>query len=105
MQPRRDLWPEIRARVTASPKAPPGGEAQPQVWKEWRAGPAPENWVLGAQDGAFEPTAIAGIVVAASVSGLGLAGGGRVLAVGGLIVVLAVVAGQAIRRRIPPGGR
>jgi hypothetical protein len=48
---------------------------------------------------------VAGIVVAASVSGLGLAGGGRVLAVGGLIVVLAVVAGQAIRRRIPPGGR
>lgn len=53
---------------------------------------------------AFVGLLIAGIVVAASVSGFGLSGGGRVLVVGGLIVVLAVVAGQAIRRRIPPGG-
>ncbi len=53
---------------------------------------------------AFVGLLIAGIVVAASVSGLGLSGGGRVLALGGLIVALGVVAGQAIRRRLPPGG-
>ena len=63
-KPRRDLWPEIRARVTASTQSPPpGGEVEQQIWKQWRGGPMPENWVLGASEGAFEPTAIAGIAV------------------------------------------
>lgn len=70
-KPRRDLWPEIRARVASAGKAQPPGEpagpAQPgehvQLWKHWRGAPASGSWVRAAQDGAFEPTDIEGIAV------------------------------------------
>jgi quercetin dioxygenase-like cupin family protein len=61
-KPRRDLWPEIRARVApAAPAARP--TAPSQVWKQWRGGPAPQAWLLAAQEGDFEPTDIEGISV------------------------------------------
>lgn len=61
-KPRRDLWPEIRARVAPStPASAPADRAQ--VWKQWRAAPAPDEWVLAAQEGDFEPTDIQGITV------------------------------------------
>jgi quercetin dioxygenase-like cupin family protein len=65
-KPRRDLWPEIHARVTSGEKAPqPAGETagNSQLWKRWPAGPVAESWVLAAQDGSFEATDIEGIAV------------------------------------------
>lgn len=69
-KPRRDLWPEIRARVAASSgshgsraHAPNPPVAPAQVWKQWRGAPAPASWVLAAGEGDFEPTDIEGIAV------------------------------------------
>ena len=70
-KPRRDLWPEIRARIGApssdraradGPRSQ-AGAAAPQVWKHWRGGVLPASWVLTAQEGDFEATDIAGIAV------------------------------------------
>ncbi len=70
-KPRRDLWPEIRARVASTGQAQPAGEpAGPlnlrkhvQLWKHWRGAPASDSRILAAQDGPFEPTDIEGIAV------------------------------------------
>ena len=69
-KPRRDLWPEIRARVTNAERtnaerAQPSGAAadQTQLWKHWRGAPAVASLVLTSENGGFEPTDIEGIAV------------------------------------------
>jgi quercetin dioxygenase-like cupin family protein len=61
-RPRRDLWPDIRARIARSPT--PGASAS-QPWKQWPATPsAPADGpVLAGAAGEFEPTHIEGIAV------------------------------------------
>jgi len=67
-QPRRDLWPEIRARLTPAPESPsaaaPAG-VNAQIWKDWRATPASLDGpiVVGASDDAFEATGFPGVRV------------------------------------------
>lgn len=67
VRPRRDLWPEIRARLAATRPAPdeprPVG---PQVWREWRATPVSlttPSVVSAAEDEAFEATGFPGVRV------------------------------------------
>jgi hypothetical protein len=69
-KPKRDLWPEIRARVEApaAPQAPRAESSRTQVWKRWRAQrgareSSQRSWIQAAQEGEFEPTDIAGIDV------------------------------------------
>lgn len=68
-KPRRDLWPEIRARVLGvAPAATVRSSPPPQVWKHWQAKPTPGSGTPGiglvpADENAFEPTDIAGIEV------------------------------------------
>ena len=62
-KPRRDLWPEIQARVAGTPPEPPPTPSRTQLWKQWQGGPSSENWIRTAQDGEFEPTDIEGISV------------------------------------------
>jgi quercetin dioxygenase-like cupin family protein len=68
-KPRRDLWPDIRARLAAGAPVTtaPAEAGRAQVWKRWQgqrgARAQMDNWIQTARDGAFEPTDIAGIDV------------------------------------------
>ena len=59
-RPRKDLWPAIRARVRAGRE--PDAVAPSQLWKGWAGERFPEL-LRRADEGAFEPTDIAGISV------------------------------------------
>lgn len=63
-QPRRDLWPAIRARVGHAPpsSSAASSEVRTQVWKQWRGAGDPAT-VVPAAASPFEPTAIAGVRV------------------------------------------
>lgn len=64
-RPRRDLWPEIRARLAPRSAAPGAGgrNLAVQVWKNWRADAHGDALTLAAQAGAFEATDLPGIHV------------------------------------------
>jgi len=61
--PKRDLWPDVAARLAHVRPGPTAGEAERvQPWKRWTQESAPEC-LVPADDAAFEPTDIAGIHV------------------------------------------
>jgi quercetin dioxygenase-like cupin family protein len=60
-QPKRDLWPAIRARLGVKTDEPRASSAQ--VWKDWAASTAEDFSLVGAADTPFEPTAFAGVRV------------------------------------------
>lgn len=62
-KPKRDLWPAIRARVSAPPESASRAQPLKQPWKRWQADPAVASCVVNGDDGAFEPTDIEGIRV------------------------------------------
>lgn len=61
-RPRRDLWPDIRARIARSPSS---SAPASQPWKQWPATPLSpaDGPVLAGVAGEFEPTDIEGIAV------------------------------------------
>jgi quercetin dioxygenase-like cupin family protein len=75
-RPRRDLWPEIRARLAPPPAAEAPAAARPvqvwkavqvrkavQVWKAWRAEDSAHTLVPGSKAADFEPTGFPGVHV------------------------------------------